>query len=260
MLIDWFTVGAQALNFLILVGLLKHFLYRPILDAIDAREKRIAGQIADAKQTMAEAHKERDEFKQKNDTFDAEHAALLKKATEGADAEGKRLIDAARAAADALAARRRDALKTDEESLDDAIRRRTSDAVFAVARKALSDLADASLEDSIRGLFIRRLKTMDADAVAQMTAALNSQHSPKASVRSAFDVPEKQQVAIRKAIKDTFASDAAIEFQTAPELVGGIELIAGGQKLGWSIADYLVAMKAGVDDLLEPKPKVKLAA
>ena len=58
MLIDWFTVGAQAVNFLILVWLLKQFLYRPILDAIDAREKRIAGQIADAKQTMAEAHKE----------------------------------------------------------------------------------------------------------------------------------------------------------------------------------------------------------
>ena len=93
-----------------------------------------------------------------------------------------------------------------------------------------------------------------------MTAALASQHRPKASVRSAFDVPEIQQVAIRKAIKDIFASDAAIEFQTAPELVGGIELIAGGQKLGWSIADYLLAMKASVDDLLEPKPAVKLAA
>ena len=42
MLIDWFTVGAQVLNFLILVWLLKHFLYKPILNAIDAREKRIA--------------------------------------------------------------------------------------------------------------------------------------------------------------------------------------------------------------------------
>jgi F-type H+-transporting ATPase subunit b len=31
MLIDWFTVGAQALNFLILVWLMKRFLYKPIL-------------------------------------------------------------------------------------------------------------------------------------------------------------------------------------------------------------------------------------
>ena len=47
MLIDWFTVGAQALNFLVLVWLLKRFLYQPILDAIDAREKRIAKELAD---------------------------------------------------------------------------------------------------------------------------------------------------------------------------------------------------------------------
>jgi len=48
MLIDWFTVVAQVVNFLILVWLLKRFLYRPILNAIDAREKRIATKLADA--------------------------------------------------------------------------------------------------------------------------------------------------------------------------------------------------------------------
>ena len=39
MLIDWFTICAQALNFLILVWLMKRFLYKPILHAIDEREK-----------------------------------------------------------------------------------------------------------------------------------------------------------------------------------------------------------------------------
>ena len=34
MLIDWFTVAAQVVNFLILVWLLKRFLYQPILNAI----------------------------------------------------------------------------------------------------------------------------------------------------------------------------------------------------------------------------------
>jgi hypothetical protein len=55
MLIDWFTVGAQALNFLILVWLMKRFLYKPILHAIDAREKRIAAELADADAKKAEA-------------------------------------------------------------------------------------------------------------------------------------------------------------------------------------------------------------
>jgi F-type H+-transporting ATPase subunit b len=57
MLIDWFTVGAQVLNFLILVWLMKRFLYKPILNAIDAREKRIAKELADADATRAEAQR-----------------------------------------------------------------------------------------------------------------------------------------------------------------------------------------------------------
>ncbi|MFQ3186924.1 MAG: F-type H+-transporting ATPase subunit b, partial [Marinomonas primoryensis] len=53
MLIDWFTVIAQLINFLVLVWLLKRFLYRPILNAIDAREKRIADELADADEKRA---------------------------------------------------------------------------------------------------------------------------------------------------------------------------------------------------------------
>ena len=56
MLIDWFTVGAQALNFLILVWLMKRFLYKPVLHAIDEREKRIAAELADAAAQKADAH------------------------------------------------------------------------------------------------------------------------------------------------------------------------------------------------------------
>ena len=53
--IDWFTVVAQAINFLILVWLLKRFLYKPILHAIDEREKGIAAQLAQAEAKKAEA-------------------------------------------------------------------------------------------------------------------------------------------------------------------------------------------------------------
>ena len=106
MLIDWFTIGAQALNFLILVWLLKHFLYQPILNAIDAREKRIAKELADADAQKAEAQKEHDEFQKKNEEFDQQRAALLTKATDEAQAERQRLLDEARKAADALSAKR----------------------------------------------------------------------------------------------------------------------------------------------------------
>src|SRR5579871_2530356 len=102
MLIDWFTVCAQALNFLILVWLLKRFLYKPILHAVDAREKRIATELADADAKKAESQKERDEFEHKNEEFDRQRAVLLNKAIDEAKAERQRLLDDARQAADAL--------------------------------------------------------------------------------------------------------------------------------------------------------------
>ena len=102
MLINWFTVLAQAVNFLILVWLLKRFLYKPILHAIDEREKGIAAQLAEAKAKKAEVKKDRDTFQHKNEAFDQERATLLKKATEEAAAERQRLLDEARKDADAL--------------------------------------------------------------------------------------------------------------------------------------------------------------
>ncbi|MEF9674151.1 hypothetical protein QNM99_26650 [Pseudomonas sp. PCH446] len=74
MLIDWFTVGAQILNFLILVWLLKRFLYHPILNAIDAREQRIAKELADADAEKTEAGQEREAYQRKNAAFDKERA------------------------------------------------------------------------------------------------------------------------------------------------------------------------------------------
>src|SRR5208337_4371811 len=125
MLIDWFTVGAQALNFVILVWLMRRFLYKPILRAIDAREKRIAAELADADAKKAEALKERDEFQHKNEEFDQERAALLSKATEEAKAERQRLLDEARKAADALSAKRQETLRNDAHNLTQAVSRRT---------------------------------------------------------------------------------------------------------------------------------------
>src|ERR1700722_12951920 len=106
MAISWFTIVAQVINFLILVWLLKRFLYKPILHAIDEREKGIASQLADAEAKKAEAHKEREDFQKTSEAFDKERAALLKKATGEANAERQRLLDGAQKDADALRAKR----------------------------------------------------------------------------------------------------------------------------------------------------------
>jgi F-type H+-transporting ATPase subunit b len=90
---------------------MKRFLYKPILDAIDAREKRIAAELADADAKKAEAEKERDAFQRKNEEFDQQRAALLSQATDEAKAERQRLLEEARQAADTLSAKRLESLE-----------------------------------------------------------------------------------------------------------------------------------------------------
>jgi F-type H+-transporting ATPase subunit b len=259
MLIDWFTVGAQALNFIILVWLLKRFLYKPILNAVDAREKRIAAELADADAKKAEAQKERDEFQHKNEEFDRQRAALMSKATDEAKAERQRLLDDARKAADALSAKRQEALRSEAQNLNQAIRRRTQQEVFAIARKALTDLATASLEERMTDAFIHRLRTIDGKAKGGIAAALKTASEP-AVVRSAFDLPEAQRTAIQKALNEAFLAEVPVRFETAPDLISGIELTANGQKIAWSIADYLASLEKGVGELLKEKNKPEAKA
>jgi F-type H+-transporting ATPase subunit b len=254
MLIDWFTIGAQALNFLILVWLLKHFLYKPILNAIDAREKLIAAELADAAAKKAEAKKEQDEFQHKNEEFDQQRAALLSKATDEANTERQRLLDEARKAADALIAKRQETLRNDAHNLNHAISRRTQEEVFAIARKVLTDLATTSLEERVGDVFTRRLHTMDDKAKASFAEALKTTSEP-AIVRSAFDMPAEQRTAIQNAVNETFSVKVQVRFETAPDLISGIELITNGQKVAWSIAEYLASLEKGVDELLKEKEK-----
>ncbi|HUX15475.1 MAG TPA: F0F1 ATP synthase subunit delta [Phycisphaerae bacterium] len=259
MLIDWFTIGAQALNFLILVWLLKRFLYKPILHAIDAREKRIAAELADADAKRAEAEKARDEFQRKNEEFDRQRAALLRQATDEANAERQRLLDEERKAADALGAKRQDTLRTDAHNLSQAIIRRTQQEVFAIARKALTDLATTSLEERMSEVFIRRLREMDGSAKEGVAEALTTATDP-ALVRSAFDLPAEQRAAIQTALNETFSADIHVRFETAPALVSGIELTTNGQKVAWSIADYLTSVERGVDEILKEHDKREATA
>jgi F-type H+-transporting ATPase subunit b len=254
MLIDWFTVVAQALNFIILVWLLKRFLYKPILDAVDAREKRIADERADADAKKAEAHKERDEFLHKNEVFDQQRAALLGKATDEANAERQRLFDDARKAADALSAKRQEALQNDAQNLNQAIKRRAQQEVFAIARKTLTDLSGTSLEERMTKLFISRLRAIDGKAKEDFGQALKTTSEP-ALLRSAFDLPAEQRTAIQKALNEIFSAKVRIRFEAAPDLVGGIELSANGQKIAWSISNYLTSLENGVGELLKEKAK-----
>jgi F-type H+-transporting ATPase subunit b len=260
MLIDWFTVLAQALNFLILVWLLKRFLYKPVLAAIDAREKKVAEQLEDASARQAQAQKERDDFRRQQDTLNQQREELLRKATDEANAERQRLLDAARKDADTLRSKLADAVTNEREVLNRQIVARTQEEVFAIARKALTDLADTSLEERMTEVFIDRLRRMSVEqrtvlstvprTVGRSTLAESSPSVP-VLVRSAFELSPVRRATIEASVKAYLGADVMPRFETSPDLVTGIELTWGGRKIAWSVADYLTSLSKNVSTLLE---------
>lgn len=253
--IDWFTVGAQALNFLILVWLMKRFLYQPILNAIDAREKRIAATVAEADASKAAAKQAREDFQLKNETFEQQRATLLTKATDEANAERQRLIEAAHQAVIVLKNKQQETLRHEAQNLGQALTRRAQDEVFAIARQTLTDLAGTSLEERMSDVFTRQLRAWDGDAKTSLGTALKKSPAEPALVRSAFDLPPAHRATIQQAVNETFSADIPLRFVVAPELIGGIELSANGQKVAWSIADYLTSLEKGVGELLMLKTR-----
>ncbi|MDY0185852.1 MAG: hypothetical protein RBR43_08250 [Desulfuromonadaceae bacterium] len=252
MLIDWFTVAAQVVNFIILIWLMKRFLYKPILHAIDAREKIIAAQLADAEAAKAEAKSERDEFQRKNAQFDGQRNAMLSEATVAAQAEGQRLMEQARSAANAMSAKHQEALRSDAEALNKTIMLRTGQEVFAIARKALNDLAGVTLEERMCAVFISRVHQLDNAAKSSLAEAITTASDPVA-LRTVFELEPEQREIVQKALNEIFATDVHISFETATEQVCGIELVANGQKVAWSISEYLVTLQQEVEELLQVK-------
>jgi F-type H+-transporting ATPase subunit b len=250
MLFDWFTLSAQVLNFLILVWLLKHFLYKPILKALDTREKQIAKKIKEADSANSEAEKEREKFRDKNDKFDQEREELMHGVREEVNNERRRLLDEALQAADVLRVKQQEEIKREQQNLSQSIIQKTQAEVFAITRKTLADLSDTSLEERMLKVFNLRLRNMDAVLKESVASSLKASNDP-VLVRSAFDIPSGHKNDIQQSLNEIFSDEILVRYETAPELISGIELSANGQKVAWSISDYLVSMEKSVAELLK---------
>ncbi len=140
------------------------------------------------------------------------------------------------------------------QTLHQALGRRTEQEVFAIARQALTDLASTSLEARMAEVFTRRLRTMDGEAKAGLAEGLKSAPAP-AILRSAFALPDEERAGIQRALNDTFSADVRLRFETAPDLVSGIELTTNGHRLAWSIAEYLASLEQAIGQVvMAPDP------
>lgn len=250
MLIDWFTVIAQVVNFLILVYLLKRFLYKPILEAIDAREKRVAAQLQEAADQKKEAADQHQKFQQLHEELDKNKESLITAAKKEAETEHQRLLESARKEYNELRSHLHESIEKEQASLGRDLRQRVQNEVFEIARKMLADLANSSLEAQIINVFIQKIQTLNNQEKAQLMGAFQAADGPM-TVQSAFQLTPAQQSSIEQTIISQTRMAASLEFLPATEQISGIELSANGYKITWSIADYLDSLEKRIKGLTE---------
>jgi len=238
MSLDWFTVAAQLINFLILVWLLRKYLYRPVLKAVDEREKKIAAQVNAAAATEKAAQAEKADYAEKQADLARRADGLMQQAKTDAEAAHDRLIAEARQSVERQRAQWQSALLTEQEHAATELTREVQVAVVGVARKFLGDLAGADLEARMTSVFLERLKAVGEEQRERLAAATAG--ASEITIRSSFPPDEAGKASIRDAVAGLIGrADLRVGFETDKAMVCGMGLYVPGYKLEWSVAGYL---------------------
>jgi F-type H+-transporting ATPase subunit b len=246
MQIDGFTVAAQIVNFLILVWLLKRFLYGPITQMIAARQQKIAAALEDARLQTQQAEAERQAYQARQAELDAQRETWLAQArrevAEQRDAwlaSARREVETQRA--DLLAAWRRERTENQRALQREAARRLTE-----AVRRALRDLAGVDLEQRMLEPLLARLRALEADERATLVRAAQG----GCVVGTAFPLDAARQNQWRNALSECLGNEISFTFRHDPGTSYGVTLEMPGHRLAWTLDSYLDGFSQQLDAAL----------
>ena len=244
MLIDWFTVAAQIVNFLLLVWLLKRFLYRRILHAIETRERRIAERLAAAEAQEKGAAEQLALYQAKLREFEQQHQDLLAQARLEAEKQRSEMVAQAREHVRELESSWQADLARERAAFLADLRRRAAAQLLALARQTVADLACVDIQRCAVQVFLERLRALDR-------AACQSLGQGELSIRATFDMPEPMRTEVRQALRDRLDPDVTVRFERAAGIGLGIELRGNGCRIGWNSESYLDSLEEDLREALE---------
>jgi F-type H+-transporting ATPase subunit b len=248
--INWFVFLAQIFNFLLLMYLLKRLLYGRIIKAMDDREANIAARFAEAEELKVKANEEAELYEKRNQLLNETKDRMLNEATMAADAKRKELMEKVRVEVDQVKIRWQDMLIREQDAFFYDLRQRAAKELYATARKALRDLADADLEERIVDEFLRRVKALDEEKSVQMRKAISGGGN-RVTIQSAFGIPALRRTQIEETLKKQITNGFTINYLQQPEIVSGIEMRVNGHKIAWSLNEYLETLVENLTETLQ---------
>jgi F-type H+-transporting ATPase subunit b len=248
-LINWFTVFAQMLNFLILVALLRGFLYKPILKVMRKRQALLEERWQEAERLQAEAQQTLLSYRQQQQEFQQQQAALLAEVQAAIEQDRQHQLAQLRQEIGEQRAAWQTDLHREQDAFLRTLRQKVIHQTYAIARQALTDLANADLERQIVQVFCDRLHHLDAPQRQAISQAIAQTNQP-ISIRSSFEMPIDLRQTVIDELHSQFSIAHPLEFVTASNLLCGIEIKLAGQEIVWSLDTYLQTLEQRLSNAL----------
>ncbi len=238
MAFDWPTFFLEIINFLILVWILKRFLYHPILGVVAKRRAGIEKAMAEARRTEAEAVELKQRGERELAQWEQEKEAAQARLREELSAERERLM----AELETSVAEERERRRVLDERRQHDFKRATEEQGIeqgaAFSAKLLGRVATPELEARLYSLLLedlRGLRAEDKRAIADAAAAPGLQ----LKVQSAFALDEGKRAELDRALAEIAGKTLPVEYGENPELVAGFQVSIGPWILRANLRDEL---------------------
>lgn len=251
MSIDFFTLIAQIFNLLLLLFLLRKFLYLPVLKIVEERQKVIKSELQKAADEHARALKLSKECSAKMADIDRQRQVILDQTQEHAQELAQKLAAEAHKEYENARLQWKNKLLAEQKTLELALQNLVVEHFDAFARSALEQMADLSLHALIVEKFKQKIETLDDEEKKQIAAALKTDRQIK--ILSALPLNDSLQKDLTHFMHNSLQVDRSAEITFAQDsaLICGIALRVRDQMISWNLASYMENFHKQMSDQLE---------
>ncbi|WP_319760217.1 ATPase [Maridesulfovibrio sp.] len=237
MLLDWFTIFAQILNFFLLIMLLKFFLYKPIVGAMQERKERVENETRELREARADVSRVKTELLSMRTDLENREAEVMAEIQVEAERWRQQAMESALAEIETMRREWLASLDREKDLVALNLRTKLSHEVSATAASIVQDLSGCDFEQLIMSGFVQRI----ADEARNVDCA-----DSDILIRTGFEHTDLQEQKLKQLIEGVFTAKNELVFITDAGLGIGVEIIAGDRKWEWNLNSYIAELETKI--------------
>lgn len=234
--VNWTSFILEIINFLVLVWILKRFLYKPVLGVIARRREGIEQAMAEAQELKTQAQALQDQYENRLSDWEAEKQQAREALNRDLESERQGRLQELQ---QALGQEREKAAEAEARRQADARRKAEETALVQAAgfaARLLEALSGPELEAKLLDLLLAQLPQLQAGQVARLR---QSHAEDGIEVCSAYPLDEGQRQALEMALGQLLGTTPTVTYRQEAGLMAGLRISIGAWVLGANLEDEL---------------------